>query len=530
MPSSMIVSRSTGQLLVPYSPKLDNLISGDIKTIDYDNQTFAILPHTPGTQLQLRALGMEAPAPILFHYDWASSDGAIPFQVQKNTASLVTSHSRAYILNDMGTGKTKSALWSWRYLHNAGVAKKLLIIAPLSTLKFVWLRELLTTMPEVKVAVLHGTRQTRLNLLARDADAYIINHDGVKSIVAELYARGDIDTLILDELAVYRNNSQRSKRMRDFARRFTWVWGLTGRPMPNAPTDVWNQCKILTPTTVPKYFRHAKSMLMLQVSQFKWVPKSDAIDTAFGWMQPSVRFALDDVVELPPAIHRTIDIDMTEEQAQTYRKLSNEFAALVKDKVITAANAGVAMGKLLQVGAGYLYFDNPQHVVLDSEPRQQMLMELIEEAPHKVIVFAPWRHLIDGLSKRFTSEGIDHAVVHGDVNKRDLIFNDFQNTTRYRVLLAHPQCVHHGVTLTAATTIIWYSPVTSLDVYEQANARIRRVGQKHKQLFLHLQSSQMERRVYQMLRTKQRTQDAFLEMIKTSMANGDDYAETREIA
>jgi SNF2 family DNA or RNA helicase len=503
------------------------LIPGAIKTIDHDNQTFAILPHTPRTQVQLRALGVESPAPILFHYDWASSDGAVPFQVQKQTASLATSHSRAYILNDMGTGKTKSSLWSWRYLHNLGAAKKLLIIAPLSTLKFVWLRELLITMPDIKVAVLHGSRARRLKLLASDADAYIINHDGVKSIVSELYARTDIDTLILDELAVYRNNSQRSKRMRDFAKRFTWVWGMTGRPMPNAPTDVWNQCKILTPNTVPKFFRHAKTQLMLQVSQFKWVPKSDAIDQALGWMQPSVRFALDDVVELPEAIHRTIDVDMTEEQARVYRKMSNEFAVLVKDKVITAANAAVAMGKLLQVGAGYVYTTNPQHVVLDSEPRQQMLLEMIEEAPHKVIVFAPWRHLIDGLSALFTNrkEPIDHAVVHGDVNKRDQIFNAFQNTTQYRVLLAHPGCVHHGLTLTAATTIIWYSPTCSLDIYEQANARIRRVGQKEKQLFLHLQSSPIERKVYQMLRTKQRTQDAFLELIR-STANGEYYVET----
>jgi SNF2 family DNA or RNA helicase len=89
------------------------------------------------------------------------------------------------------------------------------------------------------------------------------------------------------------------------------------------------------------------------------------------------------------------------------------------------------------------------------------------------------------------------------------------------VLLAHPQCIHHGLTLTAATTIIWYSPVCSLDIYEQANARIRRVGQKEKQLFLHLQSSQIERKVYDMLRRKQRTQDAFLEMIKTSVSNGE---------
>jgi SNF2 family DNA or RNA helicase len=524
----MIVSKATGQLLVPHKESLKAFVANGVKTIYHQGETYAILPHTPRTQMQLRSAGVEAPAPILFHYDWASSDGNTPFAVQKHTASLATSHVRAYVLNDMGTGKTKSAIWAWKFLFDLGVAKKLLVVCPLSTMKFVWMKELRVTLPEIRAAVLHGSRERRLELLAGDYDVYIINHDGVKSIVTELYNRRDIDTLIIDELAVYRNNSQRSKRMQGFATRFTWVWGLTGRPMPNAPTDVFNQCKILTPSTIPKYFRHAKSMLMVQVSQYKWVPKANAIDTALAWMQPSVRYSLDDVVELPEAIHRTIDVDMTVEQATTYRKLSNEFAALVQNKVITAANAGVAMGKLLQVGAGYVYTSNPLHVVLDSEPRQQMLLELINEAQHKVIVFAPWRHLIEGLSRLMTDlkEPIDHAVVHGDISKRELIFNAFQNTTQYKVLLAHPQCVHHGLTLTAATTIIWYSPVASLDIYEQANARIRRVGQKHKQLFLHLQSSQIERKVYQMLRNKQRTQDAFLEMIKTATpTNGEEYAD-----
>ena len=521
MTSSVIVSRATGHVLVPYNNSLETLITDEVKTIEHQHKTFAVLPHTPATQMQLRGAGIEVPAPILFHYDWPSGDGAIPFQVQKNTASLATSHLRAYVLNDMGTGKTKSAIWSWRFLYNSGAAKKLLVVCPLSTMKFVWLRELHLTMPEIKTVVLFGTRQKRLKLLDQDADVYIINHDGLKSIIEDLHSRTDIDAMILDELAVYRNNSLRSKRMREFAQRFTWVWGLTGRPMPNAPTDVWNQCKILTPGTIPKYFRHARSQLMLQVSQYKWVPKTDAIDTALTWMQPSVRYSLDDVVELPEAIYRTIDVEMTEEQATTYRKLANEFAILLRNQVITAANAGVAMGKLLQVGAGYLYSQNPLHVVLDAEPRKQMLLDLIEAAPHKVIVFAPWRHLIEGLSALLTDEKIDHAVVHGDVKKREQIFNAFQNTTQYRVLLAHPQCIHHGLTLTAASTIIWYSPVCSLDIYEQANARIRRVGQKEKQLFLHLQSTQIERKVYDMLRRKQRTQDAFLEMIKTSASNGE---------
>ena len=113
-------------------------------------------------------------------------------------------------------------------------------------------------------------------------------------------------------------------------------------------------------------------------------------------------------------------------------------------------------------------------------------------------------------------EGIEHATMDGDTpaNDRSQIFNLFQNTNKYRVLLAHPQCLAHGVTLTAADTIIWFAPVTSLEIYEQANARIRRVGQKHKQLVLHLQSTPVEKKIYKMLQGKQKVQNALLKMLE----------------
>jgi SNF2 family DNA or RNA helicase len=427
----------------------------------------------------------------------------------------------------MGVGKTKAALWSWRYLNRMGVANKLLIVAPLSTLKFTWLREIHTTLPGVKAVVLHGGRKKRQKLLLDNPDAqiFIINHDGLKVLINELFYATEIDTLVLDELAAYRNNSQRSKVMREFAKKFRWAWGMSGRPMPNAPTDCWAQCKILTPHTVPKYFRHARTALMTQISQFKWVSKPDAVEQAMKWMQPNVRYSLDDVVELPPAITRMIDVDLSEEQKRAYTKLSNEFVLMLQEKVITAANAGVALGKLLQVGAGYVYSTNPLYVTLNSEPRQEALLEILNEAPFKTIVFTPWRHLIDNLSVLLQQNDIDHAMVHGDTPKREEVFNAFQNTNKYRVLLAHPQTLAHGLTLTAATTCVWYSPVASLEIYEQANARIRRVGQQHKTQFFHLQSTAVERRMYALLRKKQKLQDEFLALIKAATETDDDTAE-----
>jgi SNF2 family DNA or RNA helicase len=511
----LILSRANQQVLVPYTSSIKNLFPDDVKTLAHNGGIYAVLPHNPRTQIKLRAVDIEVPAPVLFHYDWPTADGTKPFAIQKDTTALMTSNQRAYVLSDMGTGKSRASIWAWDYLRKVGAANKLLIVAPLSTLRFTWLHEILMLLPRVKAVVLHGSKQKRLELLAGDYDIYVINHDGLKVIDEELFKRKDIDTLVIDELAVYRNStSQLSKRMREFARRFTWAWGLTGRPMPTEVTDVWAQAKILTPHRVPKFFRHAQSMLMRQIDIYKWIPREGAVDMAYDWLQPAVRYALDEVVELPEAISRDVEIELTIEQQETYRKLSNEFAAMIKDQRITAANAGVALMKLLQVACGYVYTTNPSYVTLDSEPRQQALLDIIEQAPHKLIVFAPWYHLIGGLTKIFTEHKIDHAVIHGGVSHREQIFDAFQSTTQYDVLLAHPETVHHGITLTAATTIVWYSPVTSLEVYEQACARIRRFGQKHKQQFLHFGSTPIERHVYRMLRGKQKLQDAFLALVQ----------------
>jgi SNF2 family DNA or RNA helicase len=519
----MILSRANQALLIPHEQAV--AMWAEAPTVARNGTVYSILPHDPITHIALRALEIDAPAPILYHYDWPSADGEKPFAIQKMTAALITGNRRSYVLNDMGTGKTRTSLWAWHYLFTQGVVGKLLIVAPLSTLSFVWMREIMLTLPQVKAVVLWGTNPAaRLKLLATDANIYIINHAGVATIAKQLHDRTDIDCLVLDELAVYRNKSKRATQMQTFAQRFVWAWGMTGRPMPNAPTDVWGQCKILTPNTIPKVFTHAKTTLMMQVNSYRWVPRDGAIERAFSWMQPNVRFSLDDVVELPDAIYRTIDVELSAQQLYAYRKLSNDFAVMVAEKRIVAANAAVALGKLLQVSAGYVYSISPEYVTLDSKERQDTLLELIDQAPHKVIVFGPWLHLIDNLSKLFTENKIDHAVVHGNVSKREEIFNAFQDTTQYRVLLAHPACIHHGITLTAATTIIWYTPITSLEIYEQANARIRRVGQTHKQLFLHLQSTAVERKVYAMLRNKQRMQDEFLAMVQNATRlDGDNH-------
>lgn len=474
-----------------------------------------LLPHTPTETFLLRKMGYEVPSPILTHYDWCGGD---PFKSQRSTAAMLTLEQRAYVLNGMGTGKTKALLWAWDYLRSNGICGKLLVSAPLSTLRFTWGREIFNTLPHRKAVVLHGTKKQRLELLAsNDADIFIINHDGHKVILKEIMARKDINVLCIDELAVFRNGgSNRTKEMCLLAASMQWVWGMTGSPIPHEPTDAWAQARIVTPSRVPKYFTRYREDLMTKDGPFKWAPKPDAVDKAYATLQPSVRFTLDDVIELPELVERTLDVEMGPQQAKIYKALMAQCYAAVQSQEITAANAGAVMMKLLQVACGWVYAKDRTVVPLDNSKRVEALMDAINATDRKVLVFAPFKHALAGISDALTLEGIEHAVVSGDTSEkeRSQVFNLFQNTGKYRVLLAHPQCLAHGITLTAADTIIWFAPVTSLEIYDQANARIRRIGQKHKQLVLHLQSTPVEKKIYKMLQGKQKVQNELLRMFE----------------
>jgi SNF2 family DNA or RNA helicase len=507
---SLLLDRKNESLIVPDNSYVSTLFPS-APTMD----GLRVLPHDMDTFNLLRKNSIRVPHPMLTYYDWAKGE---PFDVQRSTCAMLSANTRAYVLNDLGTGKTRATLWGWDYLYRKGRCGKLLVVCTKSSLNLVWAREIFSVLPHRRCRVLGGknyTKDKRINLLNDpEADIFIINHDGIKVIDDELYARTDIDVLALDELAVYRNNSALSKDMRKFASRFQYVWGLTGKPMPNAPTDVWAQCRIITPDRVPRYFRIAQEMLMLKINQFTWVPKPDAVERAFRWMQPAVRYTLDDVVELPDIVYRNMDVDMSDEQMRVYRAMATDFQAAVKEKVVTALNAGVAMGKLLQVAGGWVYTGAPDYVALDAKPRLEMLVELINSSSRKVLVFVPFRHALAGISEKLTSERISNVVVHGDTADRDQIFASFQSVDDPKVIVAHPKCMAHGLTLTAADTIIWYIPTTSNDLYDQANARIRRVGQGHRQQILHLQGTPVERKIYAMLRAKQRIQNALLAMFE----------------
>lgn len=511
------VNHNHKALVAPFRQDLVNLFP-DAKQFVLHGQQLLVMHHGLDQTRLLRNMGFEVPSPILSQYDWC---GGTPYNAQRLTAAMLSTNPRGYCLNGMGTGKTKAALWAWDFLNKQGLAGKLLVVAPLSTLNFTWAAEVFRTMPERTVAILHGTREKRLKLLASDADIYVINHDGVTGLLKELVAETKFDTLIIDEVATFRNGTAvRTKAVRVLAKSMSWVWGMTGTPTPRSPTDAWAQASIITPATAPKYFKIFRDEVMVKITQFQWFPKPDALDKVHALLQPSVRFALDDIVELPEGVELPVDIELGAKQKLVYGAMKKSAYAAIQNKEITAMNAGAVLSKLLQISCGWVYTREKKIVPLDNDNRLIRLIEDLDAVENKAIVFVPYLHALAGVADRLALEKIDHAVISGNTppGERSRIFATFQNTEKIRVLVAHPKVMSHGLTLTAADTIIWFSPMPDLEIFEQANARIRRIGQKHKQLVLMYQATDAERRMYAKLRNKQRVQTMLLDMFKEETA------------
>jgi SNF2 family DNA or RNA helicase len=183
---------------------------------------------------------------------------------------------------------------------------------------------------------------------------------------------------------------------------------------------------------------------------------------------------------------------------------------------VTAVNAAVNLNKLLQISCGAVYTDDGKTLEFDISNRYKVLKEVIDESSNKVLVFIPFKHVIDVLEERLKKDNVSNGIIRGDVavNKRTDLFNKFQTTPDPQVLLIQPQAAAHGVTLTAADTVVWWGPTSSLETYLQANARVHRAGQVNKCTVVHIRGSNVEKHIYTMLSKRIDSHSRILDLYK----------------
>lgn len=508
------------------------------KKIMVQSVPYVVVRHALEEVKVLRNIGINAPSPMGYYYNWPGRFK--PFAAQKQAAEFMSLEWRSFNLSEMGTGKTLATLWAYDYLRSLGFIEKTLVVTPLSTMELTWADEIFTHFPHLTVSVVHGDRGKRLKLFDTDADIYLINHDGlkVKGVTESLKPRDDINLVVIDEIAQVARNAgtDRWRALQEVCNKQVprYVWGLSGSPTPNAPTDAWAQCRIIVPDRVPLYFNRFKNTVMRQINQWVWVPRNNATELVHEVMQPSIRFTRDECMDLPPIMYNTRTAVLSKQQEKAYKEMMNKLCMEAEEGNITAANEAVKAQKLIQVACGLVYDGKGGAAALNCEPRTEVLLEIIEQSETKVIVFVPFvsvlnrvaqdvRYAIDRVN--YTRHELGHAgednkveIIHGSVskNERDRIFGEFQRGKTLRVLVAQPVAMSHGLTLTAASTIVWYAPITSNDVFGQANARISRPGQKYSQNIFMIEGSEIERKYYQRLKNKQKVQGLLLDMIKDS--------------
>jgi SNF2 family DNA or RNA helicase len=486
--------------------------------VDFEGHNLAVRHGLDETRI-LRNLGIVAPPPILYYYTWPGKYHDCVLSHQKETAAFCTLYPRCFVLDEPGTCKTVSTLFAADYLMSIGAVRRALIVAPLSTLNLVWADEIFGTLMHRTCAVLHGDAARRLELFHNEFDFYVINHHGLGIVGEALRCRSDIDLVIVDESAEYRNSSTDMYADLVEAIGSRRLWLLTGTPCPRSPTDAWAQARLVDKNRVPKYFTAWKRQTMMQVSQFKWIPREDSYKMAFDVLQPAIRHKKAECIDLPPVLVERRQAELTTEQKKAFATMKNSFVMLNDAATITAVNAADRITKLRQILLGAVRVPNsPEFVELDHAPRVQLLLDCISQAAGKAIVIVPYKAIIEVL-KKTVSQMYSCEVVNGDVSKvqRDRIFTAFKHDTDPQVLLCHPEVMAHGLNLTEADRTIFYGPIDSNNEDQQVIERFNRHGQTRKMTITRIGAHPLEWAVYDKVEGQKEAQETMLDLYKNEM-------------
>ena len=439
----------------------------------------------------------------------------IPHDYQKTALQFALERPAAGLFLDMGLGKTVIALTFIEELKNNYLEDvKALVIAPKRVAEDTWPTEHLKWdhLQNLKVVKIMGTAKQREAALKQEADVYIISRDNIAWLVDLLGIKWDFNTVIVDELSSFKSNkSLRFKKLRKVRPRIKRIIGLTGTPTPNGYEDLWPQIYLLDrgerlgKTLTEFRRRYFDTLYRPGYNEYKLkAGAKDEIDNAIKDICISMKAK--DYLKLkePLFINRRVKLDKKE--FNLYKQLEREAVLEIDGKDITALNAAAVTNKLLQLANGAVYTEDREVIEIHNK-KLEVLEELIDEANgESVLVFYNFQHDKDRILKKFKEARIL------DTN-RDV--KDW-NAGKIKILLAHPASAGHGLNLQAGGHIvIWFGLNWSLELYQQANARLNRQGQTETVRIYHIiTENTVDEEVLKVLNGKEQRQEALLEALK----------------
>ncbi|MEG0319991.1 MAG: DEAD/DEAH box helicase, partial [Niameybacter sp.] len=362
-----------------------------------------------------------------------------------------------------------------------------------------------------------GSVKQREEALRTTADIYVINRENVSWLVERYKQHWPFDMVVVDELSSFK--SPKSKRFKDLKRVLPYIKrivGLTGTPAPNSLMDLWSQLYLLdkgerlgkTLTAYrEKYFspdkRNQHIVYTYKLKSFA----EEAIHKQIGDI--CISLSAEDYLDLPERIDNVVKVKLNDKVMQQYKEFERQNLLELQDTDITAATAGVVVGKLLQMANGNIYDDQGEvHRIHDA--KLEALSEIIEHVNGQpVLVFYNFKHDYDSLVRRFKKLEPKTLQTGEDIKA--------WNQGKIKMLLAHPASVGHGLNLQAGgNIIIWYGLTWSLELYQQANARLYRQGQRNSAVIIHhlVAEGTVDEHILEVLHTKDKGQSSLLQAVK----------------
>lgn len=446
---------------------------------------------------------------------------------QQYAIEFILSHPVCCLILDMGLGKTAITLTAMmELLFNYFLVGRVLVIAPKRVAESTWPAEIKKWehLTGLTYSVVKGTAKQRNEALLRPADVYIIGRDNVTWLVEKKYFRFDL--IVIDELSSFKSpKAQRFKSLRKVRPLASRVIGLTGTP--GNSMDLWAEIGILDMgQRLGRFIGAYRERFFVPDKRngeiiYSYKPRAGAEEQIYELISDiSISMKAVDFLDMPECIYNQVKVQMSDAEKSLYDRMEADMILQFGDgKDIDAVNAAALNNKLQQMANGAVYNESGE-VQMIHDRKLDALEDLIEAANGKPLLVAYWfKHDRDRIMARFKVRDIDTA--------KDI---EDWNAGKIPVALIHPASAGHGLNLQeGGSTIVWFSEIWSLELYQQLNARLWRQGQKHTVVIEHLVTEgTVDEDILRAIEKKDNTQEAMIAAVKARIGGGKDEGRSHD--
>ena len=446
-----------------------------------------------------------------------------PYPHQAAGIGWIIERRACALLWGMGTGKTVTTLTAVdQLLYNHLEDGPVLVIAPKRVAENTWSKETAKWehLRHLRVRKIMGTAKQRIEAVhsifeGPFADIYVINRENVVWLVDLLQNRWPFPIVVIDELSSFKSaQAKRWKALRRVRGRIRRLIGLTGTPRPNGLEDLWPEVYLLDQgARLGRTLGDFRTCFLVPEKTnghvvYSYRPREGAEEDVYNRLSDiCMSIRKDDVLSLPGQIYEDIELTAPPSLLKKYKQFERDkvLECLDAEGDIVAGSAAALTNKLLQFANGAIYdMDGQVHHLHDI--KLDALEELLEEAGgDNVLVLYAYKHDRDRIRERITCRELDTS--------EDI---DAWNRGEMPVALAHPASIGHGLNLQdGGHIIVWFGLTWSLELYQQANERLNRPGQKNVCRVYHLiLQGTHDSRVLQALKNKDKGQAAAIEALR----------------